>query len=48
MGKRFKLKRRGSEAFVKVEKKVPLFQPGLEAGSSVYTTVALPLELLGP
>ena len=42
------LKRRGSEAFAKVEKKAPLSQPGLEPGSSTYTTDALPLELLGP
>ena len=42
------MKRKGSEAFAKVEKKVPLSQPGLEPGSSAYTADALPLELLGP
>ena len=48
MVERLNLKRRGSEAFVKVEKKAPLSQPGLELGSSAYATDALPLELLGP
>ena len=42
------LKRKGSEAFAKVEKKAPPSQPGLEPGSSAYAADALPLELLGP
>ena len=36
MGKRLNLKRRGSEAFAKVEKKLPPSQPGLELGSLAY------------
>ena len=47
-GERLNLKRRGSEAFAKVEKKAPPSQPGLEPGSLAYAIDALPLELLGP
>ena len=47
-GRKINLKRKGSEAFAKVEKKAPPSQPGLEPGSSAYAADALPLELLGP
>ena len=45
---KLRLKRKGSEAFAKVEKKAPPSQPGLEPGSSAYAADALPFELLGP
>ena len=47
-GERLNLKRKGSEAFAKGEKKAPSSQPGLEPVSSAYAADALPLERLGP
>ena len=38
------LKRKGSEAFAKVEEKAPPSQPGLEPGSSAYAADALSLS----
>ena len=42
------MKRRGSEAFAKVQKKAPPPHLGLERGSSAYAVDALPLEQLCP
>ena len=48
LGIEIHVKRKGSEAFAKVEKKAPPSQPGLEPRSSAYAADAHPLELLGP
>ena len=48
LGEMLRLKRRGSEAFAKMEKKGPQTQPGFEPRSSVDAIVNLPLEQLRP
>ena len=41
------MQRKGSDVFLKAEKKHPPSEPGLAPGYSAYVTDALPLELLG-